>query len=332
MNGVKTFLLLGLLTVLLVWLGNLLGGQEGMILAFIVAIGINFFSYWFSDRMVLKAYRAQPLSQSQAPELYAMVYSLAREAGLPMPRICIIPNATPNAFATGRNPEHAVVAVTEGLLKLLEPREIKGVLAHELSHVKHRDILIGSVAATLAGAIMILANIARYGAILGGGQRDNRGAGTGMILLLSLLAPLGAMIIQMAVSRSREYMADASGAAISHEPLALASALHKLANYGQSMPMQASAQTAHLFTVSPLNGGGLMSLFSTHPPIQERIARLQQMAASAHQSGLGEIKDYSDPELTFKTSFAKPARRPDPPDLGQGGAANNSSGDKIDWS
>jgi heat shock protein HtpX len=336
MNNVKTFLLLGALTLLLVWLGGLLGGQEGMILAFVIAIGMNFFSYWFSDRIVLRAYKAQPLSQAEAPQLFALVHSLAQEAGLPMPRICIVANPTPNAFATGRNPEHAVVAVTEGLLKLLDQEELKGVLAHELSHIKHRDILVGSIAATLAGAVMILANMARYGAILGGSQRDNRGAGSGVILLLlSLLAPLGAMIIQMAVSRRREYMADASGAAISHAPLALASALHKLAHYGQSMPIQASPQTAHLFTVNPLNGGGLMSLFSTHPPIQERIARLQQMALPAQQAGRGEIRDYCAAAADFQSYPPKPPKSPAGPD--RGGKKHityppESKGDKIDWS
>ncbi|MDR1396941.1 MAG: zinc metalloprotease HtpX [Desulfarculales bacterium] len=332
MNGLKTFFFLGLLTLMLVWAGNLLGGRQGMIIAFIIAMAMNFFSYWFSDRIVLKAYKARPVSQTEAPELYGLVNTLALEAGLPMPQVCIIPNPSPNAFATGRNPEHAVVAVTEGLLNLLNKRELKGVLAHELSHVKHRDILIGSVAATLAGAVMILANMARYSALLGGNNRDNRGGSNAILLLLSFLAPLGAMIIQMAVSRRREYMADASGAAISHDPGALASALNKLDQYGKSVPMPASPQTAHMFTVNPLHGGGLMSLFSTHPPIAERIARLQAMTAPSVQVTGGEIRDYSNLSSHSGQYNSQPSLR-DAPGRKKSVKDNKySEGGKIDWS
>jgi heat shock protein HtpX len=330
MNGIKTFFLLGLLTVLLVWAGNLLGGQQGMIIAFIMAMAMNFFSDWFSGRLVLRAYKARPLSEAEAPELYGLVSALALRAGLPVPQICIIPNPAPNAFATGRNPQHAVVAVTEGLLGLLDKRELQGVLAHELSHVKNRDILIGSIAATLAGAGLSVANMARYSAILGGNNRDNRGGGNAILLLLSFLAPLGAMIIQMAVSRSREYMADASGAAISHDPGALASALNKLDQYGKSMPMPASPQTAHIFTVSPLHGGGLMSLFSTHPPIAERIARLQAMTGPSIPAQGGEISDYSNLPLLSGQYDSRSALRPA---AGKKKSDDNySGGGKIDWS
>jgi heat shock protein HtpX len=332
MNAVKTFFLLGLLTVLLVWVGNLLGGQQGMIIAFIIAMAMNFFSYWFSDRIVLKAYKARPVSETEAPELYGMVSTLALQAGLPVPQVCIIAGPTPNAFATGRNPEHAVVAVTEGLLGLLNKRELQGVLAHELSHIKHRDILIGSIAATLAGAVMIMASMARYSAIFGGNNRDNRGGGNVVLLLLSFLAPLGAMIIQMAVSRSREYMADAGGASISHDPGALASALNKLDQYGRSMPMPVSPQTAHMFTVSPLHGGGLMSLFSTHPPIAERIARLQAMTTPSLPANGGEISDYSNLPGLSGPYDSKSSLRPAPGRKKSDRSDNYSEGRKIDWS
>ncbi len=325
MNRIKTFLLLGGLTLLMVWIGNLIGGRQGMLIAFVLALGMNFFSYWFSDSIVLKAYKAQPVSENEAPELVSMVRSLAAQAGLPMPRVCIIPSDTPNAFATGRNPEHAVVAVTQGIMQLLSPRELRGVLAHELSHVKNRDILIGSIAATMAGAIMVLANFARFGAIFGD-NRERGGANVLIMLVLSLLAPLAAMLIQMAVSRSREYLADATGAEISHDPQALAAALSKLEQYNQAKPMAASPQSAHMFTVSPLRGGGLAKLFSTHPPIAERIARLQEMGgpsiAEARNTGF-YTKDNSQPG--FPNINTPP---PVPREYNNAG----SGGGKIDWS
>ncbi len=280
-NNIKTLFLLAGLTALLVFIGKLIGGQNGMIVAFILAVGMNFFSYWFSDKMVLRMYNAQEVDPAQAPELHQIVEELAREAGVPKPRVYIIPTDSPNAFATGRNPEHAAVAVTQGILRLMTPTELKGVLGHEMSHVLHRDILIQTVAATLAGAIMILADMARWGAILGAGssqEGENRGGmGNLGLLVMAILAPFAAMLIQMAISRSREYWADDGGARLTHNPESLASALEKLAYGVQAAPMDASPATEPLFIVNPLTGGGLMSLFSTHPPIEERIARLRAM-------------------------------------------------------
>jgi heat shock protein HtpX len=244
----------------------------------LVAAGMNFFSYWFSDKIVLRMYNAQEVGPQESPELYGMVQELCRRANLPMPKVYLIPQEAPNAFATGRNPEHAAVAVTEGLLKLMKREEIMGVLAHELAHVRNRDILIGSIAATMAGAIMMLADMARWSAIFGGGRRDGEegGGGGGLgLILMSILAPLGAMLIQMAISRSREYMADATGASFAGTPEGLARALEKLGAYSKRLPMNASPSTAHMFIVNPLSGRSLMSLFSTHPPLEERIARLR---------------------------------------------------------
>jgi heat shock protein HtpX len=277
-NWFKTTLLLGVMTALIVWIGNLFGGQQGMLMAFVLALGMNFFSYWYSDKIVLKMYRASEVRPGEHPELHGMVSQLAQNAGLPMPRIYIIPQETPNAFATGRNPEHAVVAVTEGLLRLMDRDEVMGVLSHEMAHVKNRDILIGSIAATMAGAIMILATMARWSAFLGGGSHDDdEGGGLGMIglLAMSVMAPMAAMLIQMAISRSREYHADATGAALAGHPSGLADALEKLGAYSGRIPMNANPSTAHMFIVNPLSGGSLMNLFSTHPPLQERIARLR---------------------------------------------------------
>jgi heat shock protein HtpX len=275
-NQIRTTLLLASLTALIVLIGNWLGGQQGMFVALLVAAGMNFFSYWFSDKIVLRMYNAQAVGAQEAPEVWGTVQTLCRRANLPMPKVYVIPQEAPNAFATGRNPEHAAVAVTEGLLKLMNREELMGVLAHELSHVRNRDILIGSIAATMAGAIMLLANMARWSAIFGGGRRDSEEGGGGLALIaMSIVAPLAAMLIQMAISRSREYMADATGALFAGSPQGLASALEKLGAYSKRLPMDASPATAHMFIVNPLSGRSLMSLFSTHPPLEERIERLR---------------------------------------------------------
>lgn len=276
-NQIRTTVLLAVMTALIIWVGQILGGRQGMIIAFIFAAGMNFFSYWFSDKLVLKMYRASELTPGQSPELYRTVQGLTQRAGLPMPKLYVIPQSTPNAFATGRNPQHAVVAVTEGLLKLMNHEEVTGVLAHELAHVKNRDILIGSIAATMAGAIMILATMARWSAIFGGGSRDDEGGGAGIIglIAMSIIAPMAAMIIQMAISRSREYLADATGAGFAGNPEGLASALEKLGAYSKKLPMDANPSTAHMFIVNPLSGRSMMSWFSTHPPLEDRIARLR---------------------------------------------------------
>ena len=276
-NRVKTVLLLAGLTVFLIFLGNLIGGRQGMYIAFGLAVAMNFFSYWFSDKMVLKMYGAQEVSPAEAPQLHEIVEELAREAGIPKPRVYIIPDESPNAFATGRNPEHAAVAATEGIMRLLTPTELKGVLAHEIGHVQNRDILISTIAATLAGAIMILANLARWGAIFGMGRDDEEGPGIVGILVMAIIAPIAAMLIQMAISRSREYLADETGAHLSHNPESLARALEKLSMGVERAPMDASPATAHMFIVNPLTGKSLMNLFSTHPPIEERVARLRAM-------------------------------------------------------
>ncbi len=278
-NQIRTVILLGLLTGVIVWIGRLFGGPQGMIIAFVFAMIMNFASYWFSDKIVLAMYRAREISPDEAPELYNMVRELAGNAGLPMPRIYIVPSQAPNAFATGRDPKHAVVAVTEGILRLLSMDELRGVLAHELSHIKNRDILIGSVAATLAGVVMILADMARWGAIFGTfGGDDDEGGGIIGLLVVSIVAPIAAVLIQMAISRSREFLADATGAKISHNPEGLARALEKLSYASQKIPMvEARPQTAHMFIVNPLTGKGIATLFSTHPPVEERIRRLRSM-------------------------------------------------------
>jgi len=276
-NLIRTTFLLAVMTALMMFFGQLLGGNQGMVIAFVFAGVMNFASYWYSDKIVLKMYQAQEVTPESAHELYSMVGGLSQRAGIPLPKIYIIPQETPNAFATGRNPENAVVAVTSGLLNLLDREEIAGVLAHELAHVKNRDILIGAIAATMAGAIMMLASMARWGAIFSGGRSSENQGGGGIIglIVLSIIAPMAAMIIQMAVSRSREYLADETGAGISKNPEGLARALEKLGAYSKRMPMQANPSTAHIFTVSPLSGNSLMSLFSTHPPLESRIQRLR---------------------------------------------------------
>jgi heat shock protein HtpX len=280
-NTLKTTALLAALTVLFIMIGGMVGGEQGMVVAFLVAGVMNFVSYWWSDRIVLWMYGAQEVTEAEAPEFHALVRRLAQRAGLPMPRVYIIPTDTPNAFATGRNPDHAAVAATEGILRLLTPDELEGVIGHELGHVRNRDILISTVAATMAGAIMMLARMAQWAAIFGGGRssEDDEGGATGIIgmLLLAIVAPLAAMLIQMAISRAREYQADATGAQISRKPWALADALEKLERAATALPLDANPATAHLFIVNPLRGMSLLNLFSTHPPTEERVARLRSM-------------------------------------------------------
>jgi heat shock protein HtpX len=266
---------MALLTVLLVTAGGAFGGQQGMVMALVFAAVMNGVSYWFSDRIVLRMYGAKEVEPRQAPKLHAIVQELAQRANMPMPKLYLIPSATPNAFATGRNERHAAVAVTEGILRLLDESELRGVLAHELSHVKNRDILVGTIAATMAGAISMLANMAHWGMIFG-----NRGQNRGhpiVTLLMIILAPLAALFVQMAISRRREYGADSTGASISADPLSLANALRKLQRGVERIPMEVNPATAHLFIVNPLLGGGLRNLFSTHPPIEERVRRLEKM-------------------------------------------------------
>jgi heat shock protein HtpX len=272
----RTALLLAVLTAILVVVGGAIGGEQGMLVAFVLALAMNFFSYWFSDRIVLAMYRAQPIDEAQSPRLYAMVRRLATRAGIPMPRVYLIPSETPNAFATGRNPHHAAVAVTEGIMRLLDEDELEGVLAHELAHVTNRDVLISTIAATLAGAITYLAHMAQWAAFLGGHRNDDDEHGSNPIamILLAVLAPLAAMLVQMAVSRSREFHADATGARVAGKTWGLAKALEKLHMAQHAIPMDANPATAHLFIVNPLSGRAMMNLFSTHPPLEERIARL----------------------------------------------------------
>ena len=280
MNTIKTALLLGGLTGLLLLIGGYFGGQQGMVIAFIFALVMNFGSYWFSDRIILRMYHAQEVSETQAPELFTLVRNLALKASLPMPKVYIIPEGVPNAFATGRDENHAVVAVTEGILRILSREELEGVISHELTHIKNRDMLIGSIAATLAGAIVMLAHMAQWAAIFGGGSRDrdDEGGGIAGLIFMAILAPIAASIIQMAISRSREYLADAGGARISGRPYDLAGALTKLSRASKAVPMEANPSTAHMFIVSPLTAGrSLMNLFSTHPPVEERVARLKAM-------------------------------------------------------
>lgn len=282
-NIIKTTFLLSLLTILLVFMGGALGGRGGMAIAFLMAAAMNFGSYWFSDKIVLRMYKAQEITREIHPSFYGLIERLAGRAGLPMPKVYIIPDNSPNAFATGRNPDHAAVAATEGILRLLTPDELEGVMAHELAHVKNRDILISSIAATIAGAISMIGSMLQWGAMFGVGRGDDEdGGGIGGLvgsLALAILAPIAAMLIQMAVSRSREYQADASGAEICGRPLALAGALRKLNNASQAIPMlDARPATAHMFIVNPLTGGGMRTLFSTHPPMEERIARLEALS------------------------------------------------------
>jgi heat shock protein HtpX len=278
MNSFRTTLLLALLTGLLVVAGGAIGGKSGMTFALIMAGVMNFVSYWYSDKIVLAMYGAQEIGEQDSPEFFSMVRQLSMQAGLPMPRVYIIPSETPNAFATGRDPEHAAVAATAGIMRILTRDELMGVMAHELSHVKNRDILVSSIAATIAGAITYLANMAQWAAIFGGGRDDDERGGVFGLILMAIVAPIAAMLIQMAISRSREFGADQGGAEITRNPLLLAGALRKLEMANQQIPMQVNPASAHMFIVNPLTGGGLMSLFSTHPPLEERVRRLEEMA------------------------------------------------------
>jgi len=278
-NLLKTGLLLGVLTALLVLAGQAIAGERGMIIAFVLAAIMNFVSYWFSDKLVLAMYGAQPVDEAQAPRLHAIVRRLATRAQIPMPRIYMIPSDTPNAFATGRNPQHAAVAVTEGITRILDEDELEGVLAHELSHVTNRDVLISTIAATLAGAITYLAHMAQWAAIFGGRSQDDEEGGSNplVMILFAILAPIAAMLVQFAVSRSREFQADASGARLAGRTYGLAKALEKIEVASRVEPLPANPATAHLFIVNPLTGQSFARLFSTHPPTEERIARLRAM-------------------------------------------------------
>lgn len=275
MNNLKTFVLLVGLTMVLVVGGAALGGKTGMTIALVMAFAMNFFAYWFSDKVVLRMYGAQEVTEAQAPELYGMVRELARRAELPMPKVYIIEGDQPNAFATGRNPSHGAVAVTTGIMRILDREELRGVIAHELAHIKHRDILIGTVAATIAGALTYLAHMAQWAMIFGGGRSDDDEGGNPIAaIVMMIVAPLAAMLIQMAISRSREFQADKGGASIAGTPMGLAGALRKLDMASKRIPMDANPATSHMFIVNPLSGGSMLRLFSTHPPIEDRIAKL----------------------------------------------------------
>ncbi|MBI5807893.1 MAG: zinc metalloprotease HtpX [Ignavibacteriales bacterium] len=279
MNGLKTVILMTAMMVLFILVGRVIGGQQGMMYAFFFSLVMNFGSYWFSDKIVLSMYGAQQISREDAPELYDIVEKLASKAELPMPKVYIMNNPTPNAFATGRNPNNSAVAVTTGIMNLLNKEELEGVISHELTHIKNRDILVSTIAATLVGTITYIVQFAMF---FGGGRRSDREESGNIFvdLLLLIIAPIAAMLIQMAISRSREYMADEGGAMISGKPLALASALNKLQHGNEVIPMRNAGQSsAHMFIVNPLHGGGMMKLFSTHPPIEERIERLKEIAA-----------------------------------------------------
>ena len=278
-NSMKTVALMALMMGLLLFLGQWLGGEQGLMLAFIFSLLMNFGSYWFSSKIVLMTYGAREVTEAEAPRLVVMVHRLATQAQLPMPKVYIIPGDSPNAFATGRNPEHAAVAATEGILQLLSDDELEGVISHELAHVKHRDILIATLVASMAGTITFVARMAMFASFFGGGSRDRENSNPIGQILLIVLAPIAAMLIQFAVSRSREFAADEGGAQICQRPLSLASALRKLEKGVEQIPMQqAGTSTAHMFIVNPLSGGGITKLFSTHPPTEERIARLEQLA------------------------------------------------------
>ncbi|HEB75868.1 MAG TPA: zinc metalloprotease HtpX [Nitrospirae bacterium] len=279
MNTFKTFMLLTIMTLFFVWVGGFLGGRTGMTFAIVFAAAMNFFAYWFSDKVVLKMYRAREVTEAEAPELYSIVRRLAQKASMPMPKVYIINGEQPNAFATGRNPKHAAVAVTTSIMRLLSPEELEGVIGHELAHIKHRDILVSSIAATIAGAISYLAQMAQWALIFGGfGRSDDDNGNPFVALIMMIVAPIAAMIVQMAISRSREFAADAGGARITGNPRYLASALRKLQTASERIPMNTNPATSHLFIVNPLSGRQVAKLFSTHPPVEERIARLESMS------------------------------------------------------
>jgi len=284
MNTLKSLFLLAFLSAILVWVGGMIGGKNGAMVALVLAGVMNFASYWWSDKIVLRMYKASEVGRDDAPQLYSDVEELAHIAGLPMPRVYIIPEQAPNAFATGRDPHHSAVAVTQGIMRLLNRNELKGVIAHELAHIRNRDILIGSVAATIAGAISYLAYMAQFAAIFGGGSRRGGGGMLGL-LAMAIVAPMAAMIVRMAISRTREFGADKTGAEICGNPLYLADALRKLQAGASRIPLQVSEQaaesTAHMMIVSPMIGGGFAKLFSTHPPTEERVARLEAMVGGA---------------------------------------------------
>ena len=277
MNYIKTAMLMVMLTLLLVFAGGALGGRSGMTFALMIAFFMNFITYFFSDKIVLKMYKARQVSEAEAPVLYRIVRRLSQKAGMPMPKVYIIPDMSPNAFATGRNPNHAAVAATEGIMQLLTEEELAGVMAHELAHVRHRDILIGTIAATVAGAISYLAQMAQWAMIFGGRHDDDEGGSPVAGIVMMIVAPIAAMLIQMAISRSREYAADEGGARLNGNPRALANALRKLHQGTQMIPMHATPATSHMMIVNPFSGGAMMKLFSTHPPVEERIARLEAL-------------------------------------------------------
>ncbi|MBI4689659.1 MAG: zinc metalloprotease HtpX [Nitrospirae bacterium] len=278
MNNIKTMFLLVTLSLILVWAGAAFGGKQGMTMALIFAAGMNFFAYWFSDKIVLRMYGAKQVTESEAPELYGIVRSLAQKAGMPMPKVYIMDADQPNAFATGRNPEHAAVAVTTGITRILSRDELAGVIGHELAHIKHRDILISTIAATIAAAISYLAQMAQWAAIFGRRGDDDEGGSPIAALAMMIVGPIAALLIQMAISRSREYAADEGGARLAGNPRFLSNALRKLHMASQQIPMHANPATSHMFIVNPLTGGGLLKLFSTHPPIEERVARLESLS------------------------------------------------------
>lgn len=282
-SQIKTVLLLALLSAIIIGLGGIMGGRTGIIIAFVIAMIMNVGSYWYSDKIVLSMYQARELSEDEAPMLHRMVAELSANAGIPKPRVCVIPEDAPNAFATGRDPEHGVVAVTDGIMRILSPEELRGVIAHEIGHIANRDILIQTIAGVLASVIVSIANFMQFAAIFGMGRSSEDGEGGGsnplMGIVLAILAPIAASLIQFAISRSREYLADASGARYCGQPLALAAALGKLQSWNQRIPMQnGNPTTAEMFIVAPLFGGGMAKLFSTHPDINDRIARLREMA------------------------------------------------------
>lgn len=278
-NWFKTMVLFVALAAVLMLVGGAVMGRRGLIIGLAISLAINFFSYWFSDKIILKSYRAQPLGEAEAPRVHAVLAQLCQAAGIPKPPLYHTPESSPNAFATGRSPDHAAVCVTDGILELLDEEELKGVLGHELAHVKHRDILIGTMAASIAAVIMFASSMARWGLLFGGygGDRDRGGGNPLALLAAAIVAPIAALLIQMAISRSREYDADEGGARFAGNPYGLANALKKLQTMSARIPLKASPSTAHMFIVKPFTGGGIFSLFSTHPPIEKRIARLMEM-------------------------------------------------------